>query len=95
MFKKYEELFNIYIKSLKKMHEKEEPLDNLCSVCDVYKDTLMGALSFLRFAGVIEFDQYIRERVLVLETFNSITLFCAFVVNDGEVIRAEDCEGKI
>lgn len=82
--KKYEELFQCFLRLLKQKYDPQNPYNNLetcCECCVRYREQLLGMVHLLKEMQLITLEQFDKERDRVIETFSTIGLFHAYLEN--------------
>lgn len=88
MLKKYNELFESYLRLCKSKYDSKTPYDNLeecCITCEHCLWKLSGMLSLLESIGEITQEEKEKEFQRVLNSFSTHDLFNAFM-EKGEVM---------
>lgn len=88
MIDKYNEIFERFLRICKSKYDSENPYSNLeecCKTCERCKWELSGMLVLLESTGEITPEKKDMEFARVLDTFSTIDLFNATMV-DGKVM---------
>lgn len=88
MLEKYNYLFDLYLRVVKKLYNPEKPFEDLNTCiesCNFSKWKLFGMLDLMEAMGEIDEAKADQEHERITKTFNSIDI-CNAYMTDGEIM---------